>query len=1028
MIGLILVAPLLQSSPLRSDDGALHIYRTVALDRAIRDGVLYPRWFPDLAFGYGFPFFNYREPLSYYALEVEHLIGLSIPLALNLLLAGSVILGGLAILWWVSDIFDQRAGFLAGVIYMAAPYILIGPIERANLPEVIALGLMPLILFFFRRLIVIGGRKYFIAAVVAYSAFMLTHNISSLIFTPILTAYCLLRIPNPSLRLTQRAIRRALFAIILSLALTAFFWLPALAEGNSVQLYLTHSTRGNDYHFNFLSLGELFDVKTSDPNLLNPPEGFMLGWPQIVLAVWGLVAVRRTASRDQRAHSIAALAAALGFIFMTLPVSLPVWDNLPLIRFVQFPWRFVGRAMLPMSLLGGAALYQLQTRWPRIGSFALVGSLASGVLIFATPWSYPPASPIKNDLTINDVFAFEHDSGLIGVDPVGAYLPLTVQQRPAGSPLEIDYASSGSIRRFDRSVLPTGASISREIYGPNRAAIDLDSPIGFRATYLTFDFPGWQVSIDQQPATIIPSDPTGLITFDIPAGQHHVDVSFGSTPVRSIADVISLAAGLIFAVALIRFNFQPVSVHNPAPSFSGSHPLPLLLIPIAFILIKSTLIDAQLTPLRSTRLVNDQIAGVSYPLHIDFGGQMRLLGYDLLSATASSSESVRLHLYWRALTPMNTEYRTTVGLIDDRGEIWSPKSVDRPRGYRDYPLTTQWPTTAYVMDSFDLPINPGTPPGAYTLFVEVFDLRTLVPLPVQAGVPHPPGRSSDATLTSIEVTRPSRAVPLDQLNIYNLKLDRAIAPDLKLLGVNRDRDDAMPGDTVLLTFFWQATQQPRQDYALQIELIDPNQQVVLAHDFPLGYLYPTSRWTNGDQIVDLDRVRVPLNAATGAYHWRATLTQQAAIDLGGLKVTAPDRSFAMPSIQNRIDQTFEDKVTLLGYRLDGQAVRGQDLKVTLYWRAENEMDVSYKVFIHLLKPDGRPVAQVDAMPMNGSRPTIGWLPGEILTDTYTLSVPADLPAGEYVLTTGLYNEDDVGRLRLATGADRIDLTTIDIAP
>ena len=65
MVGLILVAPLLQASPLCTDDGALHVYRTVALDRALHDGLLYPRWFPDLAFGYGFPFFNYREPLGY---------------------------------------------------------------------------------------------------------------------------------------------------------------------------------------------------------------------------------------------------------------------------------------------------------------------------------------------------------------------------------------------------------------------------------------------------------------------------------------------------------------------------------------------------------------------------------------------------------------------------------------------------------------------------------------------------------------------------------------------------------------------------------------------------------------------------------------------------------------------------------------------------------------------------------------------------------------------------------------------------
>src|SRR5512135_662142 len=90
IIGLILAAPLLQASPLCTDDGALHVFRTVALDRALGDGLLYPRWFPDLAFGYGFPFFNYREPLGYYLIELVHWLGASFPAALNLVLAGSL--------------------------------------------------------------------------------------------------------------------------------------------------------------------------------------------------------------------------------------------------------------------------------------------------------------------------------------------------------------------------------------------------------------------------------------------------------------------------------------------------------------------------------------------------------------------------------------------------------------------------------------------------------------------------------------------------------------------------------------------------------------------------------------------------------------------------------------------------------------------------------------------------------------------------------------------------------------------------
>src|SRR5512135_2905242 len=189
LVGLILAAPLLQNAWLCTDDGALHVYRTVALDRALSDGLLYPRWFPDLAYGYGFPFFNYREPLGYYLVELVHLLGSSFPSALNLVLAGSLIASGLAMNLWVSDIFDRPAGFVAAIVYMAAPYTVIDVLARANLPEAIALALLPLILWAFRRLLLRGGRKYFALAVLSLAALLLAHNISSLIFVPMLFVY-----------------------------------------------------------------------------------------------------------------------------------------------------------------------------------------------------------------------------------------------------------------------------------------------------------------------------------------------------------------------------------------------------------------------------------------------------------------------------------------------------------------------------------------------------------------------------------------------------------------------------------------------------------------------------------------------------------------------------------------------------------------------------------------------------------------------------------------------------------------------
>ncbi len=1049
VIGVILAAPLLQTAPLCTDDGALHLYRTVALDRAVRDGLLYPRWFPDLAYGYGFPFFNYREPFGYYLIEFVHLLGASFSLALNLVLAGSLIASGLTMNWWVSDIFDQPAGFVAAIVYMAAPYTLIDALVRGNLPEAIALALMPLILWAFRRLLLHGRRKYFALAVLSLAALLLTHNISSLIFAPVLIIYVfVLRIAHATKgeQMTRYSLRMTLFAFILAVALTAFFWLPALSEGQAAQLYLTHSARGNDYHFNFATIGEVFSPPApSDPLWQNPPLRIALGWAQIALAVLGVLFIRRLSSREQRAHVILAALLAVIFILMALPLTLPVWDALPLIRFVQFPWRFVGRAILPISLLAGAGTYCVwrgtysvirNSRTLLVTRYSLLLIFTLPVLLSAAPQLYPRVCPGKPDPNILDLFAYEHATGHIGIDPLGAYLPVTVVEHPTGSALEAQYAAQEPIKRFDRAALPAGAQVVAETYRPNFASLELSSPIGFRATYLAFDFPGWQVTIDGQPLPIIPSDPNGLITFDVPAGQHQLEVQFGDTPVHTATNAISLAALIVLAGVLVSWPRAAARGMNPAadiakPDESGSNvifqPSAFILVPVVFLLLKVLLIDPQLTPLRQTRLQNGTVQGVEHTTQIDFGDQLRLLGYTVSPGSAPAGETVRLDLYWQALRPLDKNYQTTAGLVDANGEVWSPKTLDRPRDYQDYAATFTWPPGTYVVDSFELPSLPGTPPGQYAIYAEAFERGSLRPLPAQASALHPLARPSAAIIGSLDVTHATRSFDAAQLGIYNARFDQALAPELKLLGVNWDRSEALSGETVLLTLFWQTAQPIAEDYFATLELVNEQGASIVRQAFPVGGgHYPTTQWQANEQIIDLDRMRVPPGVPSGLYRWRVSLGRGEPIELGEVRVSAPERSFEMPKIEQRIDQTLGNRVTLLGFENSECRTRNSECRVKLWWRAEANLPESYKVCVHLLDANGVPRAQADVIPANGARPTWSWLPPEIIADEVVVRIPADLPAGIYQLTTGLYGEADGKRLTLPDGKDAIELTTIEV--
>jgi hypothetical protein len=89
------------------------------------------------------------------------------------------------------------------------------------------------------------------------------------------------------------------------------------------------------------------------------------------------------------------------------------------------------------------------------------------------------------------------------------------------------------------------------------------------------------------------------------------------------------------------------------------------------------------------------------------------------------------------------------------------------------------------------------------------------------------------------------------------------------------------------------------------------------------------------------------------------------------------------------------------------------LRLTLYWRAEVEMDVPYTVFVQLLEPAGQVLAQDNSEPAGGARPTTGWVPGEYVTDPHELFLPLDLAPGYYVVQVGMYDAGARGLPRLA---------------
>jgi 4-amino-4-deoxy-L-arabinose transferase-like glycosyltransferase len=128
--------------------------------------------------------------------------------------------------------------------------------------------------------------------------------------------------------------------------------------------------------------------------------------------------------------------------------------------------------------------------------------------------------------------------------------------------------------------------------------------------------------------------------------------------------------------------------------------------------------------------------------------------------------------------------------------------------------------------------------------------------------------------------------------------------------------------------------------------------------------------------------------------------------LGNVRLAQYDSSQTPPQVSTLTPLQFnlEDKITLEGAALRMQH-RQEDvlLYLTLGWRATDRPSSRYKVFVHILGPDGAIVAQSDSEPAGGSSPTDAWRAGQpLVLDNHRIAATLD-PSGDYSIAVGLYN-------------------------
>ena len=262
----------------------------------------------------------------------------------------------------------------------------------------------------------------------------------------------------------------------------------------------------------------------------------------------------------------------------------------------------------------------------------------------------------------------------------------------------------------------------------------------------------------------------------------------------------------------------------------------------------------------------------------------------------------------------------------------------------------------------------------------------------------------------------------------------------ELVGYALPQTRVSPGNELPLTLYWRAREPIPEDFSVYIRLFDANDKIIARWDaFPGGGLYPTRVWQPDEVIEDKYRIPIPFDARAGGGQIEAGLFRRVPLEtltardprgnvvmptIARFKITGQAQS--TPQVENAVNYTFGDQITLVGYARQDNLARGSTLSLKLYWRALVPLSEDYTVFVHLVDANGKIIAQQDAQPQHGAYPTSFWDAGEIVVDEYTFVVPRDAPPGDYQIEIGIYRASDGTRL-LTRDGDHIVLGSVIVA-
>jgi len=561
-IAILLLAAALATAPLWLNgascghDFDFHLVSWLDVQSAWRHGQFYPHWSPSSNFAAGEPRFVFYPPLTWMlgALLGFFLPWTAVPAALTFLLLGAT---GLATRALAREALDEAPATLAGCLALFSGYTLFTAYERTAFGELAGGFWIPLVLLFALRHRHPNARPW--QRVLDGSALPLAVALAGawLSNAPVgVMASYLLALVALVAALQARSwtpVLRAVLATVLGLGLASIYLLPAAYEQRWVDIRQATEDPGERIENSF------FFAHHADPTLALHDQELhrvsLLGASMLAVALLGIfIAWKRGRLKGRWWLPLALL--PLAILFLQLPISLPLWNLLPKLRFLQFPWRWLVALEAPMAIFAAAALWPKRKN-ARIAVTALISLFFVAATLFTARTFFQACD--EEDAVSSMVGVYRTSSGFIGTDeyaPPGSDATLMASGLPGACLVSAPSTVLGVAPASDGGDAPT------PVWTATQGSCDAVFPfphqnpekkeMNARLAHAGFlilrlrAYPAWTVKVNGHEQKDLPHRDDGLMVVPVPQGPVHLTVEWTTTPdVRLSRWIAALAAMLL---------------------------------------------------------------------------------------------------------------------------------------------------------------------------------------------------------------------------------------------------------------------------------------------------------------------------------------------------------------------------------------------------------------------------------------------------------------------------------------------------